>query len=93
MKFYPDETDIVKFIIIPVLLPLKIIPIAKSDSMKILSNEIMSTGLCDGLQSSNNVVALNLTRSLLLSLGRKLFIGSCQEFSMILPIVEKFGLI
>ena len=58
-----------------------------------LSNDNISTGLGDRLYCSYIVVAINPKRSLILSSGRKLIIGPCDKISMILPRVEKFGLI
>ena len=53
------ETDTVLFIVIPLRLPLKIIPLAISVSLDKLLNDFMSTGLVDRLYSSYNVLALN----------------------------------
>ena len=93
MCLNPGDTDIVKFIIIPLRFPLKIIPLAISVSMNILLNDIISTGLGGSLFSSYNVFALNLKKSLILSSNIKLIIGLCGEISIIYPKVEKFGLI
>ena len=50
-------TVIVQIRIIPLLLPLKIIPLAKSHSRKILSNNKLSTGFGDKLYSLYYVVS------------------------------------
>ena len=57
INLYPDETDIVKFIFIPLRFPLNIIPLAISVSMKILTNDIISTGFGDWLYSLYNIVS------------------------------------
>ena len=75
------------------LLDLKIVPLAISQSRKILSNDNVSTGLCDKLCSSYNVLALNPKSCLTLSSNIKLIIGPCGDISIIDPNVEKFGLI
>ena len=90
---YPGETFILKIIINPVLLHLKIIPLALLASMKKLSNDIMSTGLGDKLYSTYTVVVLNPRRSLILSSGTKFFTNLCGDYSTIDPRVEKLGLI
>ena len=61
--------------------------------MKILSNDIISTRLGDRFYSSYIEVLLNPRRSLILSSNIKLNIGPCGEISMILPGIEKFGVI
>ena len=58
-----------------------------------LSNDRMSTGLCDRLYSSYNVLALNLKRSQRQSSTIKLIIGPCGEISIMEPNVEEFGLV
>ena len=58
-----------------------------------LSNDKMSTGLCDRLYFSYSVVAINPKRSPILPLGRKVILDSCLESSIIDPSVEKFGVI
>ena len=90
---YPGETDIVKFIFIPLRLPLKIIPLAISVSLNILLNGIISTGSVDKLYSLCNVLALNPKRSRILSSTMKLVIGLYGEISIIDPNVEMFGYI
>ena len=93
LYLYPGETDIVKFIIIPLHFPRKIIPLAILVSMNILLKDIISTGSGDKLYCSYNVPALNPKRSRKLSSNIKLIIGPCGEVSLIDPNVEKFGLI
>ena len=93
MYLYRGETDIVKFIIIPLRLPLKINPLAISVSMNILFNDIISTGLVDTFYSSYIVLALKSKRSRLLSSNIKLIIGPCGEILKTDPHVDRFGLI
>ena len=93
MYLYPRSTSIVKLRLIPELLPLKIIPWTLSLSRKIFSNDKISTGLCDKLSSSYNVLALNPKISRILSSNIKLIIGPCGEISIIDANVENFGLI
>ena len=83
----------VKFNIIPIRFPLKILPLAIPVSMNIVLNDIISTGSGDNLYSSYNVLALNPKRSRILSSNIKLIIGPCGEISIFDPSVEKFGLI
>ena len=90
---YHSETDILKFIIIPLRFPRKIIPLAKLVSMNILLKDIISTGSGDNLYCSYNVLALNPKRPRVLSSNIKLIIVPCGEISIIDPSVEKFGLI
>ena len=61
--------------------------------MKILSKEIISTGLCDKLYFSFIVVLLNPKRSLMLLSGENDVADSSLEVSILHPRVEKFGLI
>ena len=61
--------------------------------MNLLSNGKISKVLGDRLHSLYIVVTLSLTRSRILSLGRKVIVDSCREISMILTKVEKFGFI
>ena len=89
----PGSTSNVKLWIIPLLLPRKIIPWAVSHSMNILSNDNISTGMGDKFYPSYIALALNPKRLRILSSGRKLIIGPCDEVSMIPLRVEKFGLI
>ena len=72
----PGETDIVKFIIFPPRLPLKMIPLAISVSMNKTLKDIMSTGLVDKLFSSYSVLALDPKRYRILLSNSKLIIGS-----------------
>ena len=74
-NLYPGDTCIEKFIIIPVLCPQKIYPLAISVSMNILLNDIISTGLGERLYSSYIVVLLSRRRSLILSLGTNVNTG------------------
>ena len=64
-----------------------------SVSMKILSNERISTGLGDKLYSSYNIVSSKPQRLPILSSNTKPIIGPCFFISTIDPRVEKFGLI
>ena len=64
-----------------------------SHSIKILSNDMISTGLGDILYSSYIVVLANPNSCPLLSSGTKLIIGPCGDISMILPSVLKSGFI
>ena len=54
-----------------------------------LSNDKISTGLGDRLYSSDNVVALNPKRSLILSLVRKLINGCGEDISIKNQSVER----
>ena len=72
---------------------MKIIPRAILVSMKILSNDIISTGFGDKLYFSYIVVLLNPKRSLMLTSGENDIADSSLEISIIDPRVEKFGLI
>ena len=92
-NLYPGDTDTVKFISIPVRCSLKIIPLAISVSMKMLSNDIISTGFGEWLYPSHNIVSLNPKRFLILSSNTKAIFGPCGDISIIDPNVEKFGLI
>ena len=60
--------------------------------MKILSNDIISTGLGDKLYFSFIESFLNPRRSLILSSGMNDIADSSLDFSKIDPNVEKFGL-
>ena len=58
---------------------------------KILSNDKVSTGLDDKLDSSHIIVSLNPKRFPIVSLNTKPVIGPCWRISIILPIVLTFG--
>ena len=62
-------------------------------SLKILSNENLSTGLGDKLYSSYNIVSLNPRRFPILSQNTKPIVAPCGLTSLTDPSVEKFGLI
>ena len=64
-----------------------------SHSIKILSNDMISTGLDDILYSPYIVVLANPNSSPMLSLGVKLITGPCGDISMMLPSVLKSGFI
>ena len=64
-----------------------------SHSIKILSNDMISTGFGEKLYSSYLVILLNPKSSPILSLGVKLKTGPCGDISMMLPGVLKSGLI
>ena len=89
---YPGLTVIVRLWIIPVRFPRKIIPLAISVPMKVLSNGIISTGLGDKLYFSYSEVLLNPRRSLIQSSGINDIADSSLWISMIDPNVEIFGL-
>ena len=61
--------------------------------MKILSNDKISTGLSDRLNSSNIVLLLNPSRDPTLSLALKEIADSSFDISTMLPSVLKLGLI
>ena len=61
--------------------------------MKILSNDIISTGFGDNIYFSYFEVLLNPRRSLILSSGMNYIADSSLQISIIDPRVEKFGLI
>ena len=90
---YPGLTVIVKLCFTPDLLPLKIMPCTILLSMKILSNDVISTGFGDNLYFSYIEVLLNPRRSLILSSGMNDIADSSLEISIIDPSVEKFALI
>ena len=89
----PKLTFILQFVIIPFLFSLKFLPSAISVSMRIVSNDIMSTGLGDRFYSSYFVALLYPRRSLILSSGTNVITGTWVDISIIDPSVEKFGLI
>ena len=64
-----------------------------SHSIKILSNDMISTGFGEKLYSPYIVILLNPKSSPILSLGAELMTGPCGDVSMILPSVLKSGLI
>ena len=64
-----------------------------SHSIKILSNDMISTGFGEKLYSSYIVILLNPNSSPILSLGVKLITDPCGDISIMLPSVLKSGFI
>ena len=85
----------VKLWISPNRLPLKINPWVILLSKKVLSNDHISTGLSDGLYSSNNVVEIRPKRSRILSSWTKLIWLPIKSdlISTLEHRVDKVGLI
>ena len=93
MYLQPGSTSIVKLWVLQIHFLLKIIHWARSVSRIILSNDSISTGLNDRLDSSYIVPVLKSKKSCILSSVVNLISGSCLEIFIIDPSVEKLRLI